>query len=80
MFLFLRLAAPESERDALSLFSPFSCSLAVFSYFIEQDHHTEEKVGVFYCGPKSLGNMLSKHCKVATASSSTTFTFAKENF
>lgn len=45
-----------------------------------QHDHADEKVGVFYCGPKSLGSTLNKHCKAATAASTATFTFAKENF
>jgi len=42
--------------------------------------HRHTQVGVFYCGPRSLGKTLEKQCTAATAASSTTFSFAKENF
>ena len=41
---------------------------------------THSQVGVFYCGPHSLGKTLEKRCSEATKLTNTTFTFAKENF
>ncbi|KAJ4820193.1 Respiratory burst oxidase-like protein [Rhynchospora pubera] len=42
--------------------------------------HREEKIGVFYCGPGSLGRQLERLCHGMTAKTTTRFVFHKEYF
>jgi len=43
-------------------------------------HHPDEDIGVFFCGPNMLSKTLYKNCVKLTKSSTTKFHYQKENF
>ena len=50
------------------------------TYAFVQKQHERETVGVFFCGPPTLGEAIKREASAASAYSSTIFPVFKENF